>query len=117
MRCEPYIEATMMLSHANTCRGGYLCDCPGHVHAGEVARPERLLAQRCAYDYRTQAWVTGPAAVALRREQLAEELALVESPQGQRWLDGMRRRGEPRQIAAHVAQAIRAEMTAREDRS
>ena len=36
-----------------------------------------------AYDYAKQQWITGQQAVELRRTQLAEELELLESAQGE----------------------------------
>lgn len=63
-----------------------------------------------AFDYETQQWISGPAAEKLHKSQMTEELALIESPRGQDYLDSMRRRGEPRRIAAHVAAAIRKEL-------
>ena len=64
-----------------------------------------------AYDYERQTWIEGVEADTLRRAQMAEELALIEGPRGQTYLDSMRRKGEPRRLAAHVAQAIREEMS------
>jgi hypothetical protein len=42
-----------------------------------------------AYDYRAQRWVDGEEAVALRITQLKEELAVLESPMGQAFLNFM----------------------------
>jgi len=59
------------------------------VSAAMQARIPRLLdpVECSAYDYVAQKWITGPEARALRAKQIAETIALLESPKGREYAD------------------------------
>lgn len=62
-----------------------------------------------AYDYVKQEWVTDPAkAVELQVSQLKEDLALVESDAGQKYLDMINVKLSP----ANYAELLRAKIAA-----
>ena len=39
-----------------------------------------------AYDYTSQSWVTGAQAVRIRREQILQDIALLESDKGEEYV-------------------------------
>jgi hypothetical protein len=61
------------------------------------------MLRQVAFDYETQRWVEGPAAVVLLRAQLAETLACLEGPGGAAYLRFVRKAGDP---VVTVAQAV-----------
>lgn len=53
-----------------------------------------------AFDYDKQEWLTGEPARLLKIKQWRQELVLLESDGGQRYLDSVRKRNTPRVLVA-----------------
>lgn len=63
-----------------------------------------------AYDYEAQRWVEGETARALLVAQAEETLAVLDGPEGERYVAATRRRGEPAVTVAQARAAVVAEL-------